>query len=73
MLRAIHLPATGRTMLLADYNELITLAKAFPGATFRNGLTTWGPTTGNEIVQQFRQDMTDRINQAIPYSGRGRQ
>ena len=72
MLRTIHLPAVGRTVSLAQYNRLVSLAKAFPGATFKTGLTTWWPTTAAEIMQQFREGMTDRINQAIPYSQRGR-
>jgi len=28
---------------------------------------------GAEIMQQFRDGMTERINQAIPYSQRGQQ
>ena len=50
----------------------VRLAKAFPTAVFKTGLTTWWPTTGAEIMKQFREGMTDRINQAIPYSQRGR-
>ena len=72
MLRTIRLPALGRTVSLADYNQAVRLAKAFPTAVFKTGLTTWWPTTGAEIIQQFREGMTDRINQAIPYSQRGR-
>jgi hypothetical protein len=72
MLRTIRLPALGRTVSLADYNQAVRLAKAFPSAVFKTGLTTWWPTTGAEILQQFREGMTDRINQAIPYSQRGR-
>ena len=72
MLRTIRLPALGRTVSLADYNQAVRLAKAFPTAVFKTGLTTWWPTTGAEMIQQFREGMTDRINQAIPYSQRGR-
>ena len=71
MLRTIRLPALGRTVSLADYNQAVRLAKAFPTAVFKTGLTTWWPTTGREIIQQFREGMTDRINQTIPYSQRG--
>ena len=72
MLRTIHLPAIDRTVSLADYNQAVRMAKAFPAAWFKTGLTTWWPTTGAEIMEQFRSGMTDRINQAIPYSQRGR-
>ena len=72
MIRPIHLPAIDRTVSLAAYNQAIRLAKALPSAVFKTGLTTWWPTTGAEIIKQFRQGMTDRINQAIPYSQRGR-
>jgi hypothetical protein len=73
MLRTIHLPAIDRTVSLAAYNQAVRLAKAFPTAVFKTGLTTWWPTTGAEIIKQFREGMTDRINQAIPYSQRGQQ
>jgi hypothetical protein len=72
MLRRIHLPAIDRTVSLAAYNQAVRLAKAFPTAVFKTGLTTWWPTTGTEIMKQFREGMTDRINQAIPYNQRGR-
>jgi hypothetical protein len=71
MLRTIHLPAIDRTITLAAYIQAVRLAKAFPTAMFKTGLATWWPTTGAEIMQQFRDGMTDRINQAIPYSQRG--
>jgi hypothetical protein len=73
MLRTIHLPAIDRTVSLAAYNRAVRLAKASPTAVFKTGLTTWWPTTGAEIMKQFRDGMTDRINQAIPYSKRGQQ
>jgi hypothetical protein len=72
MLRTIHLPAIDRTVSLAAYNRAVRLAKASPAAVFKTGLTTWWPTTGAEIMKQFRNGMTHRINQAIPYSERGR-
>jgi hypothetical protein len=71
MSRTIHLPALDRTVSLASYNQAIRLARDYPAAVFKTGLTTWWPTTGAEIMQQFRAGMTDRINQAIPYSQRG--
>ena len=62
MLRTIKLTAIDRTVTLADYNQAVRLAKAFPGATFKTGL-----------VRQFRDGMMGRINQAIPYTQRGQQ
>ena len=73
MLRTIKLTAIDRTVTLAEYNQAVRLAKAFPCATFKTGLTTWWPTTGTEIMRQFRDGMMDRINQAIPYTQRGQQ
>ncbi len=72
MSRTIHLPAIDRTISLAAYVRAVRLAKASPTAMFKTGLTTWWPTTGAEIMTQFRDGMNDRINQAIPYSERGR-
>jgi hypothetical protein len=48
------------------------MAKANPDMLFKTGFTTWWPTTGAEVTEQFREGMMDRINQAIPYSHRGR-
>lgn len=72
MLRTIHLPAIDRTVTLAAYIQAVRLAKASPTAIFKTGLTTWWPTTVAEIMKQFRAGMSERINQAIPYSERGR-
>jgi hypothetical protein len=38
---------------------------------FKHGLTTWWPTTGREMMRQFRDGMNDRISQGIPYDRRG--
>jgi hypothetical protein len=68
MTRTIRLPAIGRTVSLRAYIRAVKLAKANPDTEFKTGLTTWWPTTGAEIVRQFRKGMTDRINQGIPYN-----
>ena len=70
-MRAITLPATGKTISLRSYIDGIRTAKAHPDAEFRHGLTTWWPVTGREIVKEFRQGLHDRINEAIPYRLRG--
>lgn len=70
-MRTIHLPAIDRHVSLAAYVNAVKLARDNPGVTFKTGFTTWWPTTGAEIMDQFRQGMTERINQAIPYIQRG--
>jgi hypothetical protein len=71
-MRTIRLPALDRSVPLSAYLRAVRLAKANPDALFKTGLTTWWPTTGAEIVRQFRAGMNDRINDAIPYCQRGR-
>jgi hypothetical protein len=70
--RTIYLPTIDRHVSLGVYIAAIKSAKAHPDQTFKHGLTTWWPTTGREIVAQFRDGMQDRINQAIAYQHRGR-
>ncbi len=70
-MRVIHLPAIDKVVPLAVYIEAVRKAKANPTATFATGLTTWWPTTGAEIMQQFQSATMQRINEAIPYNQRG--
>ncbi len=70
-MRTIYLPALGRHVTLAAYLRAVRMAKANPDITFKTGFTTWWPTTGAEVMEQFREGMMDRINQAIPYRQRG--
>lgn len=72
MRRYITLPALDRSVPLGSYIAAIKTAKANPATEFKHGLTTWWPTTGAEIVRQFRDGMNDRINQRVPYAQRGR-
>jgi hypothetical protein len=69
--RAVFLPAIDQRVSLKQYVAGVKVAKANPNTTFKHGLTTWWPTTGREILQQFRSGMNDRINQGVPYSIRG--
>ena len=71
MIRVIRLPAIHKTVSLAAYVSAVKRAKANPTAEFKHGFTTWWPTTGAEIMRQFREGMTDRINQGVPYCRRG--
>ena len=72
-MREIHLPAVNMTVPLSSYVRAVRLAKENPNAEFKHGLTTWWPVKGREIIWQFRQGMQERINQAIPYSDRGKE
>ena len=71
IVRLIHLPALHRRVTIGQYVQAIRLAKANPDEEFTTGLTTWWPTTGAEIMQQFRTGLHDRINQTVPYIERG--
>lgn len=70
--RCITLPATGRQVTLASYVRAVQKAKANPDTEFKHGLTTWWPTKGKDIVNQFIKGMHQRINERIPYSDRGK-
>lgn len=69
--RVIRLPAICATVTLGQYVAAIRLANENPNAEFKHGLTTWWPTTGAEIMRQFRQGIHERINDKIPYARRG--
>lgn len=71
MRRTIRLPAIDRVVPLGVYVAAIRRAKAAPDQEFKHGLSTWWPTSGAEILRQFRRGMHERINAAIPYSARG--
>ena len=68
----IYLPAIERHVTIGAYVAAVRRAKAEPETEFKTGLNTWWPTTGAEIVRQFRGAVHDRINQAVPYRARGR-
>ena len=61
----------GAVSPLGAYIDAIKWAKANPMFEFLHGLTTRWPTTGAEILRQFRHGMQDRINQDISYHLRG--
>jgi len=71
-MRAIYLPAINRRVSLSAYLSAVRRAKANPSTVFTHGLTCWWPCTGEEIMRQFYEGLQDRINQAVPYSRRGR-
>lgn len=69
--RFVTLPAINKRVTLGQYVQAIKLAKAHPDHEFKEGLTTWWPTTGAEIVRQFRRGMVDRINDNETHQYRG--
>ena len=58
----ITLTAVNKRVSISAYIKAVKVARANPAAEFKHGLTTWWPTTGAEIVKQFRTGMHDRIN-----------
>lgn len=71
MIRYIALPAVAKRITVGNYVKLIKHAKAHPTLEYPHGLTTWWPTTGAEIVQQFGRGVMERITAAVPYTQRG--
>ena len=68
----VYLPAIERTIPLQTYVNAIKRVKSLPlESVYPQGLTTWWPTTGEEIMEQFRRGMNERISAGIPYSQRG--
>ena len=70
-MRVIHLPAIDKVVPVGAYVHAVKAAQANPERTFSTGFTTWWPTTGAEVMEQFRAGMMDRINEAVPYIERG--
>lgn len=71
--RMIYLPAIEKRVTLAAYLRAVKLAKENPDAEFKHGLTCWWSCTGREIVAQFYEGVTERINAGIPAIERGEQ
>lgn len=63
--------ASGRVVTLGQYVAAVQLAKREPDAMFKSGLSSEWPTSGAEVVRQFREGMVDRLNQAVPRDRRG--
>jgi len=70
--RTIYLPAIERHVTLRQYIDAIKLAKDNLDSEFKHGLTCWWSCTGRDIIKQFYSGIEDRINQAIPYTQRGK-
>lgn len=72
-MRTIYLPSIERSITIGQYVRAIKLAKKHLNKEFKQGLNCWWPCSGQDIVNQFRDAVQDRINQAIPYMLRGQQ
>ena len=51
----------GRSVPAPIYLDGIRLAKANPDVTFKYGLRSEWPTTGREIMAEYRRDLHERI------------
>ena len=71
MTRTIYLPALERSVTIGAYVAAVKKAKRFPAHEFKHGLTTWWPVTGQQIVNQFREGMNQRISESVPHFARG--
>ena len=70
--RSIYCPGPDRWVSIKIYVRAVKMAKANPEQVFEAGISSWWPTKGREVMQQFRRGLHDRINQAVPYAQRGR-
>lgn len=63
----------GTRVTLAAYSAAWrACTAAAPGTEFRRGLCGYGSRTREEILEEFRDGVHDRINRRIPWYGRGR-
>lgn len=65
--RHMAVPSISKYVPLGVFLREVRKAIDNPDAEFKQGLTCWWSVTGAEIRQQFRGQIRDRINQAIPY------
>ena len=69
--RFMAVPSISKHVPLGKFLEAVKTAIENPDEEFKTGLTSWWSTPGAEIRKQFRSQIRDRINQAIPYHKRG--
>ncbi len=59
-----------RELSAGQYAQMILRVKAAaPGTQFKESLCGWWPATREEILKQFYQMVTDKINEAAPPRG----
>jgi hypothetical protein len=63
----ITLTATNKRVTVGQYVKAVKFAKENLDREFNEGLITWWPTSGRDIIGQFLAGVHDRINRAIPY------
>lgn len=66
----IYCPGPDKWVTIGQYVVAVKRAKLNLDAEFKDGLTSWGPTTGRQVVRQFIQGVHDRINSGRPYHER---
>lgn len=62
----IYIPAINRHVSIAAYCAAIRKAKANPDAEFPHSFERWWPTTGAEILREWRKVRNRRITAGIP-------
>lgn len=68
----IYCPGPDKWVTIGQYVRAVKYAKDHPDREFKDGLTSWGPTTGRQVVRQFMQGVDDRINSGRPYHERAK-
>lgn len=63
----------GRQVDVRDYAKMWRrVQEAPPGSTFKESLRGWWPVTREELLEQFREGMHDRISLHMPGYKKGR-
>lgn len=63
----------GREVDVRDYAKMWRrVQQAPPGVTFKESLRGWWPISREELLEQFRDGMHDRISRNMPHYGKGR-
>lgn len=71
-MRAIYVTGYDKWVTISAYIKAIKQVKAAPPETiWAHGLTSWWPTSGEQIMRQFLAGVHSRINDDIPYVQRG--
>lgn len=61
-----------RRVSLASYLSVVRAAKLHPLTQFRTSLRSWAPSSGEQIVREFRDALHEKISRGMPGYGVGR-
>ena len=65
-MQVITLARNGRQLTLGQYVEIVKRVKAAPAGTeFKESFGGWWPATREEILREFGQMVTDKINASL--------